>query len=137
MRNTSVLVDSLLALDADYSASVAAAVGDPERIKELIQADPQVARRRNSARVSPLSRASRGGYLHIVRLLLDHGADPNTPEEWAPVGQALYETCCANHFEIAKLLLERGANPNAAVASSESCLTIGEVNQGEQSKPLQ
>ncbi len=137
LRDTSVLVGFLLGLDADYSASVAAAVGDQERIEELIKVDPHVARRLDSARVSPLSRASRAGYLHIVQLLLDHGADPNIPEECAPEGRALYEACCANHFEVAKLLLEKGANPKAGVDSCECCLTIGEVYHGEHAKPLQ
>lgn len=137
LRDTSVLVGFLLGLGADYSASVAAAVGDQERIEELIKADPHVARQLDSARVSPLSRASRAGYLHIVQLLLDHGANPNIPEECATEGRALYEACCANHFDVAKLLLEHGANPNAGVDSCECCLTIGEVYHGEHAKPLQ
>ncbi len=137
LRNTSVLVGCLLTLGADYSASVAAAVGDQERLEELIRLDSSVATRLDTSRVSPLSRASRAGYLHIVRLLLDHGANPNIPEECAPEGRALYEACCANHFEVAKLLLEHGANPNAGVDSCECCLTIAEVYHGEQAKPLQ
>lgn len=137
LRDTSVLVGCLLALGAEYSASVAAAVGDQERLEELIQVDPHVARRLDSARVSPLSRASRAGYPHIVRLLLEHGANPNLPEECAPEGRALYEACCANHFEVAKLLLGHGANPNAGVDSCECCLTIVEVYHGELANPLQ
>jgi hypothetical protein len=132
-----VLIGCLLALGADYTACLAAAVGDQERIEELIQNDSDVARRLDSSRVSPLSRASRAGYLHIVQLLLKHGANPNLPEECAPEGRALYEACCANHFEVAKLLLEHGANPNAGVDSCECCLTIAEVYHGAQAKPLQ
>jgi hypothetical protein len=70
-------------------------------------------------------------------LLLEHGADPNMPEECAPEGRALWEACCANHLDVAKLLLENGANPNAGVDSCECCLTIAEVYHGEQAKPLQ
>ncbi len=137
LRNTSVLIGCLLALGAAYSASVAAAIGDQERLEELILIDSDVARRLDSSRIRPLCRASRAGYLHIVRLLLDHGANPNIPEECAPEGRALYEACCANYFEVAKLLLEHGANPNAGVDSCECCLTIAEVYHGAQAKPLQ
>jgi ankyrin repeat protein len=137
LRDTSVLVGVLLVLGAGYTASVAAAVGDQERIEELIRNDKGVAARLDSTRVSPLARASRGGYVHIVRLLLDHGALPNLPEECAPEGRALYEACCANHLEVAKLLLECGANPNAGVDSCECCLTIAEVYHGDLAKPLQ
>jgi ankyrin repeat protein len=75
--------------------------------------------------------------LHIVRLLLERGAEPNTPEEAAPDGGALFWACCGNHLEVAQLLLEHGANPNAGVDSSGCCLTIGQVYHGAQARPLQ
>src|SRR6185436_5227611 len=118
LRNTFVLVGSLLAHGASCNISVAAAVGDV-------------------ARISPLSYAAREGHLHIVRLLLERGADPNTPEDAATDGRALYEACCRNHLEIAELLLKHGANPNAEVDSCECCLTIGVIYHGDQAKPLQ
>ena len=137
LRNTSVIVGSLLAHGASYSISVAAAVGDQERVEQLLKKDPGLATRLDSARISPLSYASREGHLHIVRLLLEHGADPNTPEEAAPQGRALFEACCRNHFELARLLLEHGADPNAGTDSNGCCLTICEVYHGENAGPLQ
>jgi ankyrin repeat protein len=116
---------------------VAATIGDQERVEELLRKDDGLARRLDSARVSPLSHAARAGHLHIVRLLLEHGADPNTPEELASDGRALFEACCANHLEVAELLLEHGADPNAGLDSSGCCLTIGKVYHGDRAKPLQ
>ena len=84
LRNTSVMVGNLLARGANYTISVAAAVGDQERVEQLLRKDEGLARRLDSARVSPLSYAAREGHLHIVRLLLEQGADPNTPEEGLP-----------------------------------------------------
>src|SRR5262245_6119140 len=137
LRNTFVLVGSLLAHGANYNISVAAAVGDLERVRQLVKKDSSLARRLDSARISPLSYAAREGHLHIVRLLLERGADPNTPEDCAPAGRALYEACCRNHLEIAELLLEHGADPNGEMDSSECCLTIGAVYHGDNAKPLQ
>jgi ankyrin repeat protein len=137
LRNTSVLVGSLLAHGADYTASVAAAVGDQERVEHLLRLDGGLARRLDSARVSPLSYAARAGHLHIVRLLLAHGAEPNAPEDLASDGRALFEACTGNHLEVAELLLEHGANPNAGLDSSGCCLTIGAVCHGPQARPLQ
>lgn len=137
LRNPAVLVGSLLTLGADYTLSVAAAMGDLERVEQLLDHDPGLATQLDSARVSPLSRAAKGGYLHIVRLLLDRGADPNRPEECAPEGRALFEACCGNHREVAELLLQRGANPNAEVDSCECCLTIAAVYHGDRAQPLQ
>src|SRR5438477_305788 len=122
MRNTFVLVGSLLAHGANYNLSVAAAVGDLERVEQLLKKDSSLVRRLDSARISPLSYAAREGHLHIVRLLLERGADPNTPEDAAPDGRALYEACCRNHLEIAELLLKHGANPNSGMDSCECCL---------------
>ena len=87
--------------------------------------------------VSPLSYASREGHLHIVRLLLEHGADPNAPEDAAPLGRALFEACCRNHVELVELLLDHGADPNAGTDSNGCCLTIGEVYHGDNAKPVQ
>jgi ankyrin repeat protein len=137
IRNSSVLVGSLLARGASYTISVAAAVGDQERVEQLLRRDVGLARRLDPARVSPLSYAAREGHLHIVRLLLEQGAQPNTPEEGAPDGLALFWACYGNHLDVAQLLLEHGANPNAGVDSSGCCLTIGEVYHGVQAKPLQ
>jgi ankyrin repeat protein len=137
LRNAAVMVGALLAHGARYTISVAAAVGDQERVEQLLRKDIGLARRLDSARVSPLSYAAREGHLHIVRLLLEHGADPNAPEDLAPDGRALFEACCANHLEVAALLLEHGANPNAGLDSSGCCLTIGEVRHGAKAKPLQ
>jgi ankyrin repeat protein len=137
LRNPFVIVGNLLALGAKYVISVAAAVGDQERVDELLRKDSGLARRLDSARISPLSYAAREGHLHIVRLLLDHGADPKMPEDAAPQGRPLFEACCANHLQIAELLLERGANPNAGTDSNGCCLTIGEVYHGDQAKPIQ
>jgi len=136
LRNTSVLVGSLLGHGASYTISVAAAVGDHERVQTLLAEDSGLARRLDSARVSPLSHAAREGHLHIVRLLLKQGADPNQPEDAAPHGRALFEACCGNHLEVAELLLSRGADPNAGVDSSECCLTIGTIYHGERARPL-
>jgi ankyrin repeat protein len=137
IRNRFVMVGYLLARGAKYTISVAAAVGDQERIEQLLHEDPGLARRLDSVRESPLSYAAREGYLHIVRLLLEHGADPNIPEGDAPNGLALYMACAGNHLEIARLLLEHGANPNAGLDSCMHCVNITRVYYGEQAKPLE
>lgn len=137
IRNTWVMVGNLLAQRANYTISVAAAVGDRERVEQLLRKDAGLATRLDSARVSPLSYAAREGHTHIVRVLLEHGADPNIPEDGAPDGRALFEACCANRLDVAELLLEHGANPNAGMDSSGCCLTIGAVYHGDKAKPLQ
>ena len=103
--------------------------GDIERVRELLRQDPSLANKLGEyegyylGAGAPLSNAAAVGRIDIVQLLLDHGADPNLPEEQiAPKGKALYSAVSNGHYEIAKLLLERGAFPNPPVESSGDAL---------------
>ena len=136
IRNVWVILGQLLAYGAHYSMSAAAAAGDQERIQQLVTKDASLAWRLDSSRVSPLSHASREGYVHLVDLLLKHGAKPNMPEELAPQGRALFEACGGNHLDVADLLLRHGANPNAGVDSSGCCLTIVKYHHPKSCKPM-
>ena len=105
--------------------------GDIERVRELLQQDRSLANKIGEhegyylGAGAPLSNAAAVGRMDIVQLLLDHGADPNLPEEqFAPKGKALYSAVYHGHYEIAKLLLERGAFPNPPVESSGDALWV-------------
>jgi ankyrin repeat protein len=105
--------------------------GDIERVRELLRQDPSLANKIGEhdgyylGAGAPLSNAAAVGRIDIVQLLLDHGADPNLPEEqFAPKGKALYSAVYHGHYEIAKLLLERGAFPNPPAESSGDALWI-------------
>ncbi len=105
--------------------------GDIERVRELLRQDPSVANRVGEhegyylAAGAALANAAAVGRMDIVQLLLDHGADPNLPEEqYAPKGRALYSAVFHGHHDIAKLLLERGAFPNPPVESSGDALWV-------------
>jgi ankyrin repeat protein len=105
--------------------------GDLDRVRELLRQDPSLANRLGGyegyylGAGAPLANAATVGRLDIVQLLLDHGADPNLPEEQiAPRGKALYQAVFHGHYEIAKLLLERGAFPNPPVESSGDALWV-------------
>ena len=105
--------------------------GDIERVRELLRQDPSLANRLGEnegyylGAGAPISNAAAVGRMDIVQLLLDHGADPNLPEEQiAPKGKALYSAVFNGHYDIAKLLLERGAFPNPPVESSGDALWV-------------
>jgi ankyrin repeat protein len=107
--------------------------GDIERVRELLRQDPSLANRVGQhegyylGAGAPLSNAAAVGRMDIVQLLLDHGADPNLPEEqYAPKGKALYSAVYHGHYEIAELLLDRGAFPNPPVESSGDALWIAQ-----------
>ena len=122
-RPDPLLSGYLTARGADYSITVAAALGDERHVRALLASDASQANHQDTCQCSPLFSAVRGGHGEIVKILLEHGALPNAPEQSAPRGHALYEAAAGNHLDIAQLLLDSGADPNAIVESSGNPLT--------------
>ena len=121
----------LKAIGAFIDLPTACHTGDIERVRVLLRHDPSLANKIGAhegyylGAGAPLSNAAAVGRMDIVQLLLEHGADPNLPEEqFAPKGKALYSAVYHGHYEIATLLLERGAFPNPPVESSGDALWV-------------
>ena len=59
---------------------------------------------------TPLYSAANKGYLEIVKLLIENGADINKSNNdgWTP----LYSAADKGHLEVVKLLIENGADIN-------------------------
>ena len=125
------VMSHLKARGAFIDLPTACHTGDIERVRELLREDPSLANTLGEnegyylGAGAPVSNAAAVGRIDIVQLLLDHGADPNLPEEQiAPHGKALYNAVFHGHYDIAKLLLERGAYPNPPVESSGDALWV-------------
>jgi ankyrin repeat protein len=117
----------------EYEFTVAVARNDLEFVKSELAQKPQLAGLLNDARRSPLYYASIRGQTDMVRLLLQHGADPNLPEHCAAKGKALFEASARNDIEMMRLLIEHGAHADAYVDSSGNCLSIAQQG-GEREK---
>ncbi|MBI2689619.1 MAG: ankyrin repeat domain-containing protein [Acidobacteria bacterium] len=113
-------------------------IGDIARVRELLKEDPGLANRASdyvtyyACSGTPIRNAAGGGHIEIVRLLLEHGADPNLAEEGiAPLGHALHSAVCNGHREIVELLLAHGAHPNVPVESSADTLSAAIRNEDQ------
>lgn len=131
------IIRLLIEHGVNYVLSVACAIGDEVRVDEILKSNPLEGKELDTGRRSPLSYAAGNGRTRIVKKLLEHGAEPNAPEECSPRGRALFEACAGNHFETSRALLEYGADPNAGVDSSGSCLTVIEFKHPNAAKKMQ
>lgn len=117
------LVELLLAHGATRDLTVAAALGEIDHVRRILDADPARIRETRPSGRRPLSAAIEAGHDAIARLLLERGADPNWSEPTAPKGRALHSAASAGNRELVALLLARGADPNSDVDSSGNAVT--------------
>src|SRR5580765_4740618 len=106
----------LIARGATYDLPIAAALGDIEQVRAMLDADPRRLREaRPNARLA-LSAAAEFGHLDVVKLLLDRGADPTWPDlHDSTRGAALHAAARRGDRPMVELLLARGADPNGFV----------------------
>lgn len=112
------ITELLLARGARYTVFIAALLGDDGFVRDAVGRDRSLANFEDTCHHRVLSAAVRRGDHAMTRLLLEHGADPNLPEEGAPRGLSLWIAVNDRHREIVRLLLAHGADPNADVESS-------------------
>jgi ankyrin repeat protein len=124
-KEFSAIANRLLFHGSDVTIRAAVALGNAERVGELVRADPGVLRDIHWTRGGLLTLAVNHGQLEMVRLLLDLGADVDERtmlhelEEPTPSwGSPLWYAALAGRHDIAELLLDRGADPNANVYAS-------------------
>lgn len=112
----------LLERGATYTIFLAAVFGDMDAVKKMLVADPALANFEDTHHRRPLSAAAWREDMDMVRLLLQHGADPSLPESECPRGHALWIAAFRGHIEMARLLLEHGADPEASAESGNKAL---------------
>eukprot|EP00591_Stephanopyxis_turris_P002665 CAMPEP_0195520510 /NCGR_PEP_ID=MMETSP0794_2-20130614/17075_1 /TAXON_ID=515487 /ORGANISM="Stephanopyxis turris, Strain CCMP 815" /LENGTH=209 /DNA_ID=CAMNT_0040649887 /DNA_START=49 /DNA_END=678 /DNA_ORIENTATION=+ len=108
-ETTTKSVDLLEALEAN----------DTKKVKSLIKGGVDV-NEEDDVGITPLIRATLGGNVDILRLLMEAGApaQPNPGFRHTPLRAA----CLTGNVELIRLLLEKGADPNAKSAGDRTPL---------------
>ena len=111
-RGDSEEVERLLALDPELDVFEAAAVGRIDRLRELLDADPQLVRARSVDDGTALHFAAFFRQPEATRLLVERGADLEAVASTFGNVTPLHSACASGERESARILLEAGANPN-------------------------
>jgi ankyrin repeat protein len=67
---------------------------------------------------TPLHQAARQGHISLIRLLLQHGADPNLRDEYGRI--PLHVAAGAGHFDVVELLVRKGSNADGLYIPASS-----------------
>ena len=103
----------LLEAEPELGVLEAAAAGRAERLRELLDADPEARHARTPEGFTPLGVAAFLGGPEVVRVLLEHGADPDDDADNQFGVRPVNAAAAARDHETMRLLLEAGADANA------------------------
>jgi ankyrin repeat protein len=105
-------VDELLVGDPELDVFEAAALGRVERLRELLEASPALARRWSPDRATALHFAAFFRQPEATQLLVERGADLEAVSPTFGDVTPLHSACASGERESARILLEAGVDPN-------------------------
>lgn len=120
--------DFLLARGAALELPDAAAVGNLDQVKFLVERDPSLARSFSPDGFPVVALAAVFGHLEVTRYLHQHGADINASATNGSGYNALTGAVASGHTELVRFLLEQGANPNYRYGPGYSPLLTAAAN---------
>lgn len=111
-RHQAAMVQALLDAGPELDVFDAAAVGDVDRLAQLLTEDPSCVNAFAPDGFFPLGLAAYFDRPSAVRLLLRHGADVGTVARNPMQVQALHAAVAGRSEESVRMLLDAGADPN-------------------------
>jgi ankyrin repeat protein len=117
----------LLSRGAAHDLTIAAALGDFDRVKAILDQDPSQIRLARANGRRPLSAAVEFGHDDIARYLLERGAHPSWAELSGEKGSALHTAAARGDYKLVQLLLAHGADPNGHVNASGNAVYIAKT----------
>ncbi|HZB35930.1 MAG TPA: ankyrin repeat domain-containing protein [Gaiellaceae bacterium] len=129
------LARELAAARSDLDVFEAAAIGDVDRLRALLDDDPSLATAWSGDGFTPLHFAAFFGHPVAARLLAERGADleaRSTNEQFALDARPLHSAAAAGQREVCEVLLDAGADVNAVQHGGYTALLEARQNGNEE-----
>jgi uncharacterized protein len=120
---------------SDLDVFEAAAIGDVERLRVLLDDDPGLATAWSEDGFTPLHFAAFFGHPAAAKLLVDRGADleaRSTNTQFALDAAPLHSASAAGQLQVCEVLLDAGADVNAVQHGGYTALLDAAANQNEE-----
>jgi ankyrin repeat protein len=127
-RLDDALLEAVRSKGQELDVHEAAALGDLDRMNELLDADPSLMSRYSPDGFGPLHLAAFFGKTDVARSLLERGADVDATGRGWMTGTPLHSAASANHTAVAAVLLDAGADPNAKQSGGWTPLHAAAMN---------
>jgi uncharacterized protein len=111
-RGDTARAEELAPPDGELDVFGASALGRTERLRELLDADPDLASAFAPDGFHPLGLAAFFGHPDAAALLIERGSDVHAPSRNDFGVTPLHSACAVGDAATVRLLLERGADPN-------------------------
>lgn len=108
------ILRALIGAGAPMNVFEAAAAGEADRVRALLDEQPELVRTFSSDGFSPLGLSAFFGHDEVAELLLTRGADVNAVSRNAMQVQPLHSAAAGNHARLSQALVRAGAEVNSA-----------------------
>ena len=116
-RSDDAIVDALRSVGPALDVFEAASLGDVERLRVLLDADPSLVRTSSADGFTALHFPAFFGGFDAARLLVERGAAVDAHGSGWMTGTPLSSSAAGRHADVARLLLDAGADPDARQGS--------------------